>query len=92
MSMKLRTALAICNLEKIVNLLTRDPTFLLQVPHAGSFLRAARLKHTERILDGGWPRSGRLLRDLSKPEGACGVARFDVQARGAGRSLELVSL
>lgn len=63
MSMKLSIALATWNLEEIVNLLTRAPTFLLQIPHAGSFLRAARLEHTGRTLDGGWPRSERLLRD-----------------------------
>lgn len=63
MSMKLSIALATCNLEEIVNLLTRDLAFLLQIPHAGSFPRAAKPEHTGRILDGGWPRSERLLRD-----------------------------
>lgn len=63
MSIKLSIGLATCNLEEMVNLLTRDLTFLLCIPHAGSFLRAARLKHTGKILDGGWPRSERLLRD-----------------------------
>lgn len=63
MSIKLSTALATCNLEEIVNLPTRDLAFLLQIPHAGSVLRAARLEHTGRTLDGGWPRSERLLRD-----------------------------
>lgn len=63
MSMKISIALATCNLEEIVNLLTRDPNIFIANPTSGSFLRAARLEHTGTILDGGWPSSERLLRD-----------------------------